>query len=600
MSLVTVKDIFNLTGLKKLGPLGRPVAYSVHRFLKFNRLNKLYEANKHLESPEFEKQLLKDLAISYEIQEEDLARIPKEGPFIIVSNHPLGGLDGIIMLKILSEIRPDFKIIANFLLSRIKPLQPRVFSVNPFETRKDIKSSIQRMKEALKHVEDGHALGIFPAGEVSYKNNSKEIIDRPWQKPVMKLIKKSKVPVIPMYFKAKNSKRFYNLNKIHPDLQTAMLPGEFLRTRLKPIQIRIGRPITVKQQEEYKSVEELTHFLYKKTYVLSSVYEPKKKITQAIKESIPSKAKRVKTILKETPEEDILNDIEKLRNSDALLFSNKRYECYFSDYNSIPKIMREIGRLREVTFREVGEGTNNEIDTDRFDKHYRHLILWDTEENKIAGAYRMGLGNEIYKNYGINGFYINELFNFEPEIQPFLGKCIEMGRAFVTPEYQQKPMPLFLLWRGIIHVALRNPELKFIMGGVSISNKFSGFSKALMIEFMQSHFYDATVAQYVSPKKEFKPKIKVQDKDFIFDEAKADLNKFDKLIDELEPNSLRLPVLIKKYIKQNAKVVAFNVDPKFNDAIDGLMYLRVSEIPESTIKPVLEELQEQLEQEQNS
>ncbi|MBV7440732.1 lysophospholipid acyltransferase family protein [Weeksellaceae bacterium TAE3-ERU29] len=600
MSLITVKDIFNLTVLKKLGPLGRPIAYSVHRFLKFNHLNKLYEAHKHLESPEFEKYLLKDLAVSYKIQEEDLARIPKEGPFILVSNHPLGGLDGIIMLKVLSEIRPDFKIIANFLLNRIEPLKPKIFPVNPFETRKDIKNSIQGMKNALKHLEEGHALGVFPAGEVSYKNNAGEVVDKPWQKPVMKLIKKAKVPVIPMYFKARNSQRFYKLNKIHPDLQTAMLPGELLRTRLKPIQIRVGRPITVKQQEEFENVEEFTHFLYKKTYVLSSVFEPKKKIAQVIKDSIPSKPKKVKNIIKETPLEDILRDIETLRNTDALLFSNKRYECFFSDYKSIPKIMREIGRLREVTFRQVGEGTNNEIDTDRFDKHYRHLILWDSEENKIAGAYRMGLGSEIYKNYGMKGFYINELFNFEPEIQPFLGKCIEMGRAFVTPEYQQKPMPLFLLWRGIIHVALRNPEHKFIMGGVSISNKFSGFSKALMIEFMQSHFYDAYVAQYVRPKKEFKPKIKDQDKDFIFDEAKADLNKFDKLIDELEPNSLRLPVLIKKYIKQNAKVIAFNVDPKFNDAIDGLMYIRISEIPESTLKPVLEELQEQLEQEQNS
>ena len=600
MSLITVKDIFNLTGLRKLGFLGKPMAYSVHRFLKFNRLNKLYEAHKHLQSPEFEASLLKDLAVSYDIQEEDLARIPKEGPFILVSNHPLGGLDGIIMLKVLSEIRPDFKIVANFLLNKIEPLKPRIFSVNPFETRKDVKSSISGMKDALKHVKDGHALGIFPAGEVSHKNTSGEVMDKPWQKPIMKLIKKAKVPVIPMYFKAGNSKKFYSLNKIHPDLQTAMLPGEFLRPRLKPIQIRIGRPITVKQQEEFESVEEFTHFLYKKTYVLSSVYKPKKKIAQAIKASIPSKPKRVKAILKETPEEDILKDIENLRNSDALLFSNKRYECFFSDYNSIPKIMREIGRLREVTFREVGEGTNNEIDVDRFDKHYRHLILWDSEENKIAGAYRMGLGNEIYKNYGIKGFYINELFNFEPEIQPFLRKCIEMGRAFVAPDYQQKPMPLFLLWRGIIHVALRNPEHKFIMGGVSISNKFSEFSKALMIEFMQSHFYDAYVAQYVRPKKEFKPKIKDQDKDFMFDEAKADLNKFDKLIDELEPNALRLPVLIKKYIKQNAKVIAFNVDPKFNDAIDGLMYIRISEIPESTIKPVLEELQEKLEKEQNT
>ncbi|WP_406632303.1 GNAT family N-acetyltransferase, partial [Ornithobacterium rhinotracheale] len=340
--------------------------------------------------------------------------------------------------------------------------------------------------------------------------------------------------------------------------------------------------------------EEFTHFLTKKTFVLASSYEPKKNITQTIKDSIPTRPKTVKNIIKETPSEDLIEEVKKLRATEALLFSNSRYECYFCDFKSIPKLMREIGRLREITFRQVGEGTNKETDIDRFDRHYNHLILWDTQENKIAGAYRMGLGNEIYKNYGIKGFYISELFHFDPEIQPFFRKAIEMGRAFVVPEYQQKPMPLFLLWRGIIHVALRNPEHKFILGGVSISNQFSQFSKALMIEFMQSHFYDPYVAQYVRPRRAFKPKIKDQDKDFIFDEAKADLNKFDKLIEELEPNALRLPVLIKKYIKQNAKVIAFNVDPKFNDAIDGLMYIRISELPESTIKPVLEELEAEI------
>ncbi|MDD3773421.1 MAG: glycerol acyltransferase, partial [Weeksellaceae bacterium] len=170
----------------------------------------------------------------------------------------------------------------------------------------------------------------------------------------------------------------------------------------------------------------------------------------------------------------------------------------------------------------------------------------------------------------------------------------EMGRAFVIPDYQQKPMPLFLLWRGIIHVTLRNPEEKYIIGGVSISNQFSDFSKSLMIEFMKSHYYDPYVAQYVRPKKEFKVRLKDEDKEFFFDEAKADLNKFDKLIDELEPNLLRIPVLIKKYIKQNARLIGFNVDPKFNDAIDGLMYIRISDLPESTVKPVLEEIQAEL------
>jgi hypothetical protein len=207
----------------------------------------------------------------------------------------------------------------------------------------------------------------------------------------------------------------------------------------------------------------------------------------------------------------------------------------------------------------------------------------------------MGFGSKIFPKYGLEGFYLNELFKFEPELNDMMSHSIEMGRAFIISQYQQKPMPLFLLWKGIVHTTLHYPEHKFLIGGVSISNQFSEFSKSLMIEFMKSNYYDPYVAQYIKPKKEFKVKLKDADKDFVFNETEADLNKFDKIIDEIEPGSLRLPVLIKKYIKQNAKVVAFNVDPMFNNAIDGLMYIKISDIPESTVKPVMEEFQAELE-----
>ena len=213
----------------------------------------------------------------------------------------------------------------------------------------------------------------------------------------------------------------------------------------------------------------------------------------------------------------------------------------------------------------------------------------------LVGAYRMGLGKDIYKKYGISGFYIHTLFRFEPELYSMMENTREMGRAFIVKEYQQKPMPLFLLWKGIVHVTLRYPEYKYLMGGVSISNQFSEFSKSLMIEFMKSHYYDPYIAQYIFPKKEFKVKLKDVDKDFVFDATKADMQKFDKIIDEIEPGALRIPVLIKKYVKQNARLVAFNVDPKFNNAVDGLMYIRVADIPDSTVKPVMEEFQAELE-----
>ncbi|MXV37176.1 GNAT family N-acetyltransferase [Flavobacteriaceae bacterium Ap0902] len=595
MSLISSKEIFANTGLKKLGILGKPMAVGLHYLLGLTDLNSLYIRNKDYKSPEFEKKILEDLGIRYEVFEEDLKRIPKEGPFIIVANHPLGGLDGIILMKIVSEIRPDFKIIGNFLLHKIEPIQERVFPVNPFENRKNIRSSILGMKKAFEHVQDGHPLGVFPAGEVSQRNDENIVEDRAWQEPIMKLIKKAEVPVIPFYFLAKNSEFFYRLGKLHPDLQTSMLVREVMRTRIKPIKLRIGKPIQVSQFDEYKTVPDFSDFLRKKTYVLENTFDKSKSLKSKIVSNIPKIKPKAKPIITPIAPSLLEKEIEHLKTiENHHLFTTNTYECFFAPYKLIPHIMRELGRLREISFRAIGEGTNKSIDTDKYDKHYHHLFLWDNKEKKIAGAYRMGLGKEIYEDHGIKGFYINELFRFEKEIQPFFSRCIEMGRAFVTPAYQQKPYPLFLLWKGIFHVALRNPTYKYIIGGVSISNQFSDFGKSLMIEFMRSNYYDPYVAQYIRPRKEYKPQLKDQDKDFIFDEAKADLNKFDKLLSELEPNSLRLPVLIKKYIKQNAKVIGFNVDPKFNDAIDGLMYIRISDIPESSMKPVIEEMEKEI------
>jgi hypothetical protein len=394
--------------------------------------------------------------------------------------------------------------------------------------------------------------------------------------------------------------------KLHPDLQTLLLPSEMMYKREKPIRVRLGKPVSVKVLEDHDNIEEMGEFLQKKIHLLKSYYEKRKSLADRL--NIPNlrinipllKAENVvQNIIDETPTQDIITEIETLSKNDKMLFRNGNYEVFFVTYNDIPSIMREIGRQRELTFREIGEGSNLPFDLDEYDEHYHHLFLWDGHAKKLVGAYRMALGCEVMKKQGIDGFYTSSLFEFDPELRPFFRKVIEMGRAYISSEYQQKPLPLFLLWRGIVHVCLRNPEHKFLMGGVSISDKFSEFSKSLMIEFMRSHYYDSAVAQYIHPKHDFKVKLKDRDKHLFFDEVESDLNKLDKIIDDLEPE-MRMPVLIKKYIKQNAKVVSFNVDPSFNDAIDGLMYIRISELPESTIKPVLEEMSEQIRREENN
>jgi len=600
MGLVSAKEIAKVIKVDKYGFIGTFLGWNIMKFLRISKLNKIYNRNKHLEGISFLNAILEEFKIKFEIPEEDFKRIPKDGAYITISNHPLGGIDGILLLKLMLEKEPDFKIIANFLLHRIEPLKPYVMPVNPFEDYKDKKSSVAGIKETLRHLGNGKPLGVFPAGEVSTYKDKKLIIDKPWEEGAIKIIKKAQVPVVPIYFHAKNSTIFYVLSKISDTLRTAKLPSELLTQKKRIIKVRIGKPISIAEQNEHSSIQEYGEFLRRKTYMLSNAFEKSNQKILNTQYIIPRNLllrsnKAPKEIAQPANHDKIVEEIAELRKGDYSFLKSKNYEVFFVNASKIPNILHEIGRLREITFREIGEGTNQPLDLDKYDQYYHHMFLWDEETQKIAGAYRMGLGTEIYPKYGISGFYLQELFRFEPELNNMMNQSIEMGRAFITIEYQQKPMPLFLLWKGIVHTTLRYPEHKYLIGGVSISNQFLDFSKSLMIEFMKSHFYDPYIAQFVHPKKEYKVKLRDADKDFVFNAAKSDLNKFDKIIDEIEPENLRLPVLIKKYIKQNAKVVAFNVDPLFNNSVDGLMYIRIADLPESTVKPVLEEFQKELE-----
>jgi putative hemolysin len=592
MALVTSKEIAQVIGLEKFGFMGTFISWLLMRVLRISAINKIYNKNKDKSDLDFLNGVLDDCNIKFEIPEEDLKRIPKDGAFITISNHPLGGIDGVLLLKLLIEKRTDYKIIANFLLHRIEPLKPYVMPVNPFETRKDAKSSVAGIKAALQHLQEGKPLGIFPAGEVSTYKDGKLNVDKPWEEGAVRLIKKAKVPVIPIYFHAKNSRLFYFLSKISDTLRTAKLPSEAISQGGKIIKVRIGKPISVKDQNAYKALPDFYKFIRRKTYMLANPFEKSNRLISSQKIKIKKATKKISL---QRNSGLFIAEVDALRETNSRLLQSKNYEVFFASAKEIPNLIHEIGRLREITFRAIGEGTNKEVDLDKFDNYYHHLLLWDAVAEKLVGAYRMGLGKEIYKKYGIKGFYVQSLFRIEPELHQMMDNTIEMGRAFIIAEYQQKPMPLFLLWKGIVHVTLRYPEYKYLMGGVSISNQFSDFSKSLMIEFMKSHYYDPYIAQYIRPKKEYKVKLKDGDKDFVFDASKADMQKFDKIIDEIEPGILRIPVLIKKYVKQNARLVAFNVDPKFNNAIDGLMYIKVADIPESTVKPVMEEFQLELE-----
>ena len=596
MPLVYPKDVALALGLSNIGFIGRFIARIVMWFLRLHKINSIYDrcvANS--DEAHFTSSLLYQFRANYHISPSELKRIPTKGPVVLVSNHALGGLDGIMLIHLLQEVRPDFKLMANFILERVTRLKKWFIGVNPFDDNLTSKSSIGGFRQVLRQLENDGLFAVFPAGEVASKLKKQVPIDPTWNAATMRLIQRAKVPVVPVYFHARNSPLFYRLAKIHPLLRTARLPAELLTQRHRSIDIRIGKPIAVKDQDNHQSIEDYSSFVRRKLYMLSNIFE-RKSILKRVPRALNRKNNSVMPIAPAVPPSLLEPEIIALKNSGKSLLVSKDYELFLTSSELIPNILTEIGRQREITFRAVGEGTNKPLDLDHYDNDYLHLFLWDHKARTLVGSYRLGLGKQLMNAHGISGFYLSELFKFEPEIMYMFNNSIELGRAFVSQTYQQRPMPLFLLWKGIIHATLRYPEYDYLMGSVSISNQFSKFTKSLMIEFMRSHYYDPYLAQYITPKKEFKVKLDDADKEFVFDETSADLNKFDKLIDEVEPGALRLPVLIKKYIKQNARVASFNVDPLFNNAIDGLMYIKIKDIPSSTVKPVLEEFQASLEQ----
>jgi putative hemolysin len=257
----------------------------------------------------------------------------------------------------------------------------------------------------------------------------------------------------------------------------------------------------------------------------------------------------------------------------------------------MPNILKEIGRLREVTFREIGEGSNKSVDIDEFDLYYQQLIVWDNANNKIAGAYRVGMGKDIMEQFGVVGFYINSLFEIRKDANPILGESLELGRSFIVKEYQRKPLSLFLLWKGILYFLIKHNDYRYLIGPASISNEFSKFSKNLIVSFFKKNYYDNEIARFFKPRKKFKIKPTRHVDQKLFLDLAQDLGKLDKFIFEIE-SEYGIPVLLKKYIKLNAKIIGFNVDPDFNNCLDGLVILDIFDVPYETLKALSKEIQD--------
>jgi putative hemolysin len=545
------------------------------------RLNRYYRQLPELVNFDFINYVLSDKRVKLEIDEASLELLRRTGSFVAVSNHPFGILDGLLLLKLLGMVRNDVKIPTNFVLSRVRNIQDLLLNVNPMETVG--RSNLKGLRAMKQHLNDGGVLGLFPAGEVSSFQKGLRVEDKVWNKTAIKFIQNSGVPVVPIYFHGKNSALFHVLGLIHPMLRTGTLSSEFFKKENLSVKVKVGKAIMPREISQFDSTTDFGQYLRAKVYAQGTKI-PVAPFFERV--NLSTNNRRMLPLADSIHSSFILNEIEAL-SSDQIILEKAGYRVYIAQTEKIPAIMHEIGRLRESTFRAAGEGTGQERDLDRYDLYYHQLFLWDTKAKQIVGGYRIGMGSEIMSKYSKQGFYISSLFKFRKPFNELFTKTIELGRSFIIPEYQQKALPLYLIWSALLKWILKNPGYRYLLGPVSISNSYSRVSRCLMVKFIRKYCFDNELAKLVSPKKAFKPRFKKSLTDSLVDVMNADLKKLESVIADIEDSTMRVPVLLKKYIKQNAKIIGFNVDPNFNDALDGLMILDIEDLPKNT----LEELQ---------
>lgn len=543
------------TGLSTLDKLyaQRPANCSTQAFLRFT---------------------LEALGIDYQVMRGSLNNVPTQGATVIVANHPLGGVEGVILAEMLLTIRSDIQILANQYLKTLPELDELFIGVDVFEGAGAVRANMKALRAANKHLANGGLLLMFPAGEVSQLVDRKKgrLEDKEWSRSVSSLIRKNKAITVPMYINGQNSKRFYLAEKVHPLLRTLMLGRELLNKKDEAISIAIGDQIKFKEVNKLDD-KKLVNYLRLNTYLLNASPEdpPITSVNEQVSEPV---AEPLATNI-------ILQELDNLPTSQQLLVSGE-FEVYCTKSENIPAIMHEIGRLREKNFRKVGEGTGHALDLDDFDKTYLQLFVWDRANQRMVGAYRLGLVDVVTQDLGIDGLYSTTLFHYDQRFIDKMncGKAIEMGRSVIAEEYQRSMSALLLLWKGIASYVYQNPHYTHLFGPVSISNEYSHEARQLLAETMTLHHYDVDTANVVKASNPLERKNTSWNTSLLT--ALGDLQLLSRVIARVDKGK-GVPVLLRQYLGLNGKLVCFNVDPAFNDALDGLIVVNLKKVPQKTL-----------------
>ena len=514
---------------------------------------------------------VREFELEVDFDPSQLEHIPEEGPVIVTANHPLGGHDAMALLALVEQRRPDVKVLANRLLGKMRFLNDAILEVDVLGDSPGANRST--MREVVRFVRDGGALIVLPAGAVSHLHRkSKVVTDDPWTAQIGVLARLTKATIVPAFIGGRNSTLFQMAGLVHPILRTLLLPHELVRSTGMRFPVRIGEPVPPARVAKFESPEDLVEYLRALTYLLAdrrSDADDPESSERAMSEEQTSWAS-IATAPTHSGEE-LQQELDAL-GSDARLISQSNLEVWCARAGDIPRLMLEVGRLRESAFRNVGEGSGRALDLDRYDGWYWQLLLWDREKQQLAGGYRLGMTDEILPGHGLEGLYTHSLFDYDTTLIERISPAIELGRSYVREEYQRKPTALLLLWRAIGAFVVLHPDHHRLFGPVSISNEFTSMSRQLLIAFLQTHRAIPVLSELVRPRNPMKMAPSTHWDEKRVAQAITDPEDLDALVRTIESGKRSMPILLRQYLKLDAKLLAANVDQDFGDVLDGLMY----------------------------
>lgn len=551
------------------GHIPRPLRRPVLRLAGLSHLNTFYnDLPAGLEPMDFSRLVLARLGIQCRIEGEPLESIPADGPLLIVSNHPFGAIEGVLLPALLLGHRPDIKILANYMLQGIAELNRLFIPIDPFDGNR-VRENFSGIRQALSHVQNGGALALFPSGTVSHLHPlQREIIDPKWHDTVGRIARKTGARVLPLFFHGRNSYFFNLMGLIHPLARTALLPKELLRKRNSAITMSIGRTVSPETLNGLPSDTARASYLRMRCYALKPPRKTRPDQADA------SEERALPPIAPAGPVDDLLREMRALPPEDRLL-TDGDWQIVETDMASSPALLDEIGRLREITFRAVEEGSGLARDLDEFDPHYRHLILWNDKDKCIAGAYRLGVVDDILKSGGPKGLYSTSLFRFDLRFFHLTRSSLELGRAFVREEYQRDYAPLLLLWKGISRFVLRRPGVRYLFGPVSVSLGYTPFSLKAIMAYLMRHHSMPNLRGLVSGRAT--PHFRHASRRTRIDPDTIDWNILNTMVRDME-GGRAIPILFKHYLRLNGKIATFHVDRAFG-TLDAFLIIDLLEVP---------------------